>query len=308
MKKGCLITIIIFLILAIGLAGYLYYNVKIPVGSSGEQKLFEVKEGESTFEIADNLFSKSFIRNPTIFAYWVKIKGYELFPGLYYLRENMNMDEIAKPIANKDIQEYKITIPEGWRITQIAELLDEKKIIGKTEFLKSSEGLEGYLFPDTYRIPIKIAAQEMINKMRDDFSTRTKNLALSKDDVILASIVEREAKKDEDRAKIAGVYLNRLDENMYLGADPTIQYAKGNWEPLSSKDLKIDSPYNTYTHKGLPPTPICNPGLASLKAVKSPEKNGWFYFFHLKDGSTIFSSNSAEHEANIEKYKEQIAN
>jgi len=144
--------------------------------------------------------------------------------------------------------------------------------------------------------------------MQSNFTERTKDYQPSKDDIILASIVEREAKNDEDRAKIAGVFINRLEKNMYLGADPTIQYAKGDWELLTSKDLKIDSPYNTYINKGLPPTPICNPGLESIKAVKNPEKNGWYYFFHLQDGTTIFSKDAAEHDANKAKYKDQIAN
>jgi len=308
MKKGCLITIIIVLLLAISIVGWLYYNIKVPVGKSSENKFFEVKENESTFEIANNLKEKGFIRNPTVFAYLVKIKGVSLYPGLYYLRENMNLDEIVKPISTRDVQEYKITIPEGWRVTQIDEYLASKKIFSSGEFAKAAEGKEGYLFPDTYRVPIDINPSELVKKMSDNFSERTKDYKLSNSDIIIASIVEREAKKNEDRAKIAGVYLNRLNQNMYLGADPTIQYALGNWDPLSLADLKINSLYNTYINKGLPPTPICNPGLASIKSVLSPEKNGWFYFFNLKDGTAIFSHDAAEHDLNKAKYHDQIAN
>lgn len=308
MRKGCLITIIVILIVAVGITAYLYVNIKIPAGKLSDNVFFEVKDGDSTLDIADNLGKAGFIRSPWIFSYYVKLKGLILYPGIYYLRKNMTLDEIIAPIAKGEVEEYKITIPEGWRITQIADYLAERKILVKEDFLASANGHEGYLFPDTYRIPINITAAELVKKMMDNFYERTKNLKPTNGDVVLASIVEREAKKDNDRAKIAGVYLNRLDNNMYLGADPTIQYDKGSWNPITTKDLEIDSPYNTYLNKGLPPTPICNPGLKSLEAAKAPEKDGWLYFFHLQDGTTVFSASAEEHDQNKEKFKDKIAN
>ena len=226
---------------------------------------------------------------------------------MYYLRKNMSLDEIISPLAKNEIEEYKITIPEGWSVTQIADYLAEREIINRDDFIAAAKDYEGYLFPDTYRIPVNITAKELVNKMLDNFNERTKDYKPTKDDVILASIVEREAKRDEDRAKIAGVYVNRINNDMYLGADPTIQYAKGNWNPITLTDLKIDSPYNTYINKGLPPTPICNPGLKSIKAAVNPEKNNYLYFFNITDGSAIFSTSDAEHESNKEKYSDQIA-
>jgi UPF0755 protein len=306
-KKGCLIAIIILLIIAIGITIFFYVNIKIPPGKSNENILFEVKEGEGTIDISDRLKSEGFIRSSWIFSYYVKLKNVTLYPGMYYLRKNMTLDEIISPLAKNEIEEYKITIPEGWNVTQIADYLAEREIINRDDFIAAAKDYEGYLFPDTYRIPVNITAKELVSKMVDNFNERTKDYKPTKDDVILASIIEREAKRDEDRAKIAGVYVNRLNNDMYLGADPTIQYAKGNWNPITLTDLKIDSPYNTYTNKGLPPTPICNPGLKSIKAAVNPEKNNYLYFFNITDGSAIFSADANEHELNKEKYKDQIA-
>jgi len=309
MKKGCLITIIILLLAAVGFVGWLYFNIKIPIERGNNTNImYEVKEGEGSFEIGDGLKEKDLIRTPWVFAYWSKFRAVEIFPGIYYFQKGMNVEDMLAILKEKKIEEYKFTIPEGWRLTQIAEYLAEKKIAGKDEFTALAKDKEGYLFPDTYRVSVNATAKEIFEKMTDNFTTRVQGLSVTKDELTLASIVEREAARDADRAKIAGVYLNRLERDMYLGADPTIQYAKGNWEQLTSYDLEMKSPYNTYINKGLPPTPICNPGLASIKAVLKPEKNGWLFFFHLKDGTTIFSQNAQDHDASKAKYKDQIAN
>lgn len=309
MKKSILIAVIIILTVAIAGIWYIYFNLKVPMGKSGENQFFEVIEGQGTMEIAENLKEKGFIRSPWFFAIYVNLKNASLLPGIYYLRQNMTLNEIIEPISQGNVQEYKITIPEGWRITQIAQYLTNNKIVTYADFLQAAEGKEGYLFPDTYRIAIQSTAVEIVKKMEENFTERTKDLKVNKEDLILASIVEREAKKNEDRAKITGVYLNRLDKGMKLEADPTVQYAKGNWDAPSVKDLQsVNSAYNTYLYKGLPPGPICNPGLKSIEAAVKPEKNGYYYFFHLKDGSTIFSKTAEEHQANREKYADQIAN
>ena len=139
--------------------------------------------------------------------------------------------------------------------------------------------------------------------MKDNFKRRTAGLAITSKTVIIASIVEREAKKDADRPIIAGVYLNRLNSNIKLDADPTIQYAKGSWAAISVSDYQnVNSPYNTYLHAGLPPGPICNPGLKSIEATLSPTDTTYFYFLTTPDGQAIYSSTLAEQNANIKKY------
>ena len=143
---------------------------------------------------------------------------------------------------------------------------------------------------------------EVIELMRDNFDRRVKDLAIDEDLVILASIVEREARSDSDRTAIAKVYLNRLEIGMNLEADATVQYAKGNWRVISIDDYQsVISKYNTYLNPGLPPGPISNPGLASLKAVLTPDEHEYFYYFHAK-GQTFFSQTFSEHQAKVRQY------
>ena len=180
----------------------------------------------------------------------------------------------------------------------------------------ASEGKEGYLFPDTYRISAKASANEIIEKLTNNFKQKTAG-DVSQDVLTLASIVEREAKQDNERAKIAGVYQNRINIGMKLEADPTVQYGKDTnnakglvdfkyWQPISLADYTgVDSKFNTYLNAGLPPAPICNPGLKSIKASLNPEKHNYYYFFHLADGTAIYSKNLAEHNANKLKYQNE---
>ena len=196
--------------------------------------------------------------------------------------------------------ENLVRIPEGWRLTQIDAFLAEKGIIKKGELTKISSADEGYLFPDTYRFVLDVTPEEIRSMMIDNFNKKTDGLKISSQDIIIASIVEREAKFDEDRPKIAGIYLNRLAKGMKLEADPTVQYAKGSWEPITVSDYtSVQSPYNTYLHEGLPPGPICNPGLKSIEAVLHPEKSDYLYFFHQTDGHAVYSKTLEEHRAQL---------
>ncbi len=301
-KSWLIILIVVILFIGLPII-YYFYAVNVPKGGSNENVAFEIIDGETTLDIAERLKKKDLIHNNYTFALYVYLRDLNLIPGIYYLKKNMNLSQLLKPMSQGNIQEYKITIIEGWRREQIAQMLAENNIVNYEDFMKVSEGKEGYLFPDTYRLSIDITAAQIVNKLIENFNTRTSNLKVSSDDIILASIVEREAQKNEDRSKIAGVYKNRLDTNMRLEADPTVQYTKGtNWPKLKLADYKsVDSLYNTYLHKGLPPGPICNPGLASIKAVLNAEKNGYYYFLHLDDGTTLFAETLEEHNLNKQK-------
>lgn len=306
MKKVWLIIIISILTVVIGISAFGYNYIYKPVGQNGKEQFFEVVEGESTAEIALKLKNQGFVRSPLIFTFYARLTRAKILPGIYYLKQNMSIPQIIAPMISGNVEEYKITTIEGWRIEEIAQYLEKKGIVSREDFLAVSQGKEGYLFPDTYRVAKKVTAQELINLFLENFYHRTENLKITPEMVTLASIVEREAKREEDRAKIAGVYQNRLDAGMKLDADPTVQYAKGNWEPLKVSDYKsVDSLYNTYLHAGLPPGPICNPGLASIEAAISPEKSDYYYFFHLADGTTIFSKTQKEHEENLVKYNDR---
>ncbi len=295
----CFIVLIIIILLPIM---YYFYATKIPAGKSSQNISFEIFEGETTLDIGESLKQKKLIHNKYIFALYVYFKNINLIPGIYYLQSNMTLDQILDPVSKGNVQENKITIIEGWRREQIAQMLAENNIVEFDEFMKFSEGKEGYLFPDTYRISVNANAQEIVNKLTENFQNKTKDLSVTKNDLILASIVEREAKTNDERPQIAGLYTNRLNINMKLDADPTIQYAKGSWDPIKLSDYKdVNSPYNTYLYRGLPPGPICNPGLASIKAVLEPEKHKYFYFLHSKDNQIFFAETLEEHNQNKQK-------
>lgn len=302
MSKNLKLIIVILAILAI-LVGLI-----LPVISSiywfkpDKENIFSVKQGEGTREIAKSLQDTKAINSAFIFSSYVYANQYLLQVGVYKITPNMNLCQIVQMMHEGKIEEYIVTIPEGWRATQIDELLSQKGIIIKGEFIKVATAKEGYLFPDTYRFPLKTSAGAILKIMTDNFAKKTEGLKITKDVVTLASIVEREAKLDSDRAKIAGVYTNRLNIGMKLDADPTIQYGKGNWNPISKTDYKnFQSAYNTYLHPGLPPTPICNPGLKSLQAALNPEKHDYYYFFTKADSQAVFSKTYQEHLDNLKK-------
>jgi UPF0755 protein len=230
-----------------------------------------------------------------------------------------------------------VTVPEGLRSEEVALLMEREGIVSAEEFraaLASEKydfgflaerppgaGLEGYLFPATYGFSRGVTAEEMVRRMLAAFDEQVtpelrqaaQNAGLTLHEAVtLASIIEREAVKAEERPVIAGVFLNRLRLGMPLDADPTVQYALANdsanverfgfWKQgLTLEDLQVDSPYNTYVNGGLPPGPICNPGLASLEAVAHPAQTGYLYFVARDDGSHVFAETLEEHQRNVEE-------
>ena len=302
MKKIIIIIAGVLLALAVGILIVFLYTLNHQ--GRGEVKEFIVRGGQTTREIAHNLEKDNLISSALVFEIYAKLNGKLIQVGVYKFSPEQSLKEIFNTLAQGKASEYLVTIPEGWRLTQIDEYLSSKQIIKAGDLIKIASADEGYLFPDTYRFLPHSDAQEVRQAMLDNFKKKTTGLAVTREVVILASIVEREAKFDEDRAKIAGVYFNRLTSQMKLEADPTVQYAKGSWEPIKTADYRnIASSYNTYLHFGLPPGPICNPGLKSIEAVLAPEKNGWLYFFHLEDGQTIYSATIEEHQDNLKKHQ-----
>ena len=303
MKK--IILIIFIALFIIVMAGVIFVDFSLNHRGSGPETDFIILEGQTTKQIARELKSKDLITNATVFAYYAKYKAALMQIGTYKLSNSTNMKGIlAKLTSGKSDQDF-ITIPEGYRVTQIDELLASKGIIKAGELTKIAASDEGYLFPDTYRFTPNITAAEIKKQMMDNFFKKTEGLKVTPEVVNLASIVEREAKFDEDRPKIAGVYANRLAQNMKLEADPTIQYAKGNWNPIKVSDYhSFISPYNTYLNIGLPPGPICNPGLKSLQAALNPDQtNSYLFFINAPDGHAYFAKTLQEQEDNIKKYQ-----
>ena len=292
--------IALVLFLAAGTAvGIFIYQLSPVSASSADQVDFKVVSGQSSKEIADTLKSQNLIKNSYLFYIYLKATKSNTLPGLYKLSPSMSASDIADLIASGKFETVTITIPEGWRASQIANYVAEKGLSDVKDFKTEGEKNEGYLFPDTYNVKKDITTDELIKLMKDNFDTKTKDLKITPETVILASIVEREAQNDEERSQIAGVYTNRMNKGMLLQADPTIQYAKGDWTaPTLEEYHSVISPYNTYLNPGLPPGPICNPGLASIKAALNPDKSDYLFFFHAK-GQIFLSKTAAEHEAKV---------
>lgn len=314
MKKRIAIFFLFSLFL-LGLFFLWFKEATLPANPiSNASQIFIVKKGESIRQIANNLKKEGLIREPLAFFLLVKNKGVEknIQAGDFRLKPSMNLYEVIEELKHGTLDVW-VTILEGWRVEEIALKLAAELSIPEQEFLKYAQ--EGYMFPDTYLLPRQASASALAKIMRNNFEKRAveslnlKGVNLHKI-VILASLVEREAKLEEDRPKVASVLLNRLEIGMKLDIDATVQYALGYQEEektwwkkaLSKEELIIDSPYNTYKNKGLPPTPIANPGLSSIKAVVNPAKTDYLYYLSDKEGEMHYAKTLREHNENIEKY------
>lgn len=306
------------LLLIVLLFGAWLNFAKAPASDSKDFKYFEVKKGEGARQIAKRLKSENLVKSDLAFYIQSKIDSNQTIKmGYYKLSENLSVDEVLKKFYDGEVDGFSITIPEGFRVLQVAKLLEEKAGIDSQKFIDSATGTEGMLFPDTYVFPRNFDTSKMVKEMKDNFDKRTEKLKPNYDQIIMASIVEREAKNDNERMKIAAVYKNRLDANMLLQADPTIRYALDSQEYLSKKSVNftfwkgiaksdyqnVQSSFNTYKNRGLPPAPICNPGLKSMEAVLNPEKNfDAIYFFHDKNQEIHFSKTYDEHLRAIQQF------
>jgi UPF0755 protein len=303
---------------------------------------FVVDMGETAASIAGRLQDLGLITDATLFRRFLQYNGLDasLEAGEYQLRRNMTMREIAEALQHSRLQEVTITIPEGWRAEQVADLLTAENIMDGSVFLAAvrqgvtidhpllsdrpaGAGFEGYLFPDTYRLPAQATPGDLLKRMLDNMQGRLpigwegmgSAQGLNFYEVLtVASIVEREAVVPEERPTIASVYLNRLQEGMYLQADPTVQYAMGYqpetgqwWKtPVTLEEYQnVNSPYNTYLYPGLPPGPICSPGADSILAVLQPAQTPYLFFVARGDGSHVFAETLEEHERNIQLYQGQ---
>ncbi len=292
------------------------YQVETPLSKGAEERIFIVEQGRGSEEIAENLRTQGFISNKwAFFCYvWLRGKSTKLQAGGYNLSPSMSISEIAKKILEGDIIKdwIKVTIPEGWSIKKIEERLVALRLIKPGEKLPKEE--EGYLFPDTYYFYEEATIEQIIKKMRDNFDRKVdeklkkeieKQEKTLNEIIILASIIQNEVMSVKDMKIVAGIFYNRLEIGMALQSDATVNYVTGKGERRpSAQDIKIDSPYNTYIHRGLPPGSISNPGLDAIKAAIYPEDTDYLYFLNSLDGTTIFSKTLDEHNENKRKYFE----
>ncbi len=322
-------------------------DLYVPPGNDPRQRPFRIDPGEPARFVAARLAQEGFVTDPDLFNLYLRVTGAErqIEAGNFMLASTMTMPEVAVALENALFEEISVTLPEGMRAEEIAERLSTANVIeedvflaavrdpralslfGDYDFLQNlpaGAGLEGFLFPDTYRFPVLAATPELVLRpFLDNFADRvgSKNLVggssglSGRDLVTLASIVEREAVSADERPLIASVYINRLNNKCpevggpYLQADPTVQYARGTvgdwwWKPQSVEEYaSVQSPFNTYLNPGLPPGPIANPGLSAITSTRDPAQTGYCFFVATgEDGRHVFAQTFGEQQQNLQIY------
>ncbi len=323
-----LLAITVFVIF---LGGFVYGLAQPVSSAAGEPVPIIVKPGMSADEIGNLLYKQGVIKSVVLFQMAIKVQGAQnlLQAGEYAFTKDMSVQQIVGILAKGETSYRLLTIPEGYTIDQIANLIAEKKMGSAVKFkaaaqvsatfgyMEARTGVEykaeGYAFPDTYRVSKGMTEEQILEMMVHQFDEqftpemrqKTTEMGLTIGNVItLASLVEKEAQLDKDRPIIAGVFLKRLRLGMPLQSCATIQYILGYPKPeLSIQDTEIASPFNTYQNAGLPPGPIANPGLAAINAVLNATETDYLYFVADKHGAHHFSQTYEEHLATIEKVR-----
>lgn len=321
-----IIVLILIVLGLISLLGYYLYQINTPASQAEGQKVIEIAPGSTSEAIASQLKTAGLIRDERIFLLYVKIGPAHglLKPGPYALKSNMTTVQIVDYLNSGKIAVKTITFPEGLTIKQMAARYEKAEFGTKSEFIDATKqhydfkflaerpagsSLEGYLFPDTYTIKINASAQDLVTQMLTTFETKAwsqlSNTQVQKYSsyqlLTLASVVEHEGLTDKDRAMIAGVFFNRLSRGMKLESDVTISYVTER-KQVTAADLQKISPYNSYKTAGLPPSPICNPGLSAIRAVAEPTASDYLYFLADNQNKVYFAKTYAEHQDNISKY------
>lgn len=317
-KKTGRTLIILLLIIIIALASMFISTIKKPLKLS-DSEVVNVQDGDSFYSIINRLSNEKKIKSPFIIKIYTKLTGLnlEVIPGNHTLDKSMSINEIVETLKDtSNTNAITVTIPEGFNVEDIAARLEEKGICTKDEFLNAVKSyplpsyvkdnsdkrynLEGFLFPDTYNFEIGVQPEyiieAMINRFEEVWGEITEGLDIKEDDIEniinVASIIEKEARVDEDRPLIASVIYNRLEQDMPLQIDATVIYAHGYYiESVRNRHLAIESKYNTYLHKGLPVGPICNPGAPSIKAALNPDNTNYLFYLLASDDEHYFTDN-----------------
>jgi len=284
--------------------------------------LIDISKGESANSIAEKLYEKKVIRSKQVYYLYVKFTNIDktLSFGKYHFSGKLSFPDVLEILKLGKVVLRKVTIPEGLTVKKTAKILSQYGFVDQEKFItlctdslfaKKQTGfsvrtLEGFLYPETYHFPYEVSEQYIIKALVQEFFKQTQDFDFvpNKDlsfyeTLILASIVEREARFRDEQPTIASVYLNRIKYNYKLQADPTVAYALEEQGKLRRKiyyrDLNIDSPYNTYKNFGLPPSPICSPAVSAIKAVLKPAETDYFFFFANGSGRHEFNQTYQQH-------------
>jgi UPF0755 protein len=332
-KKKNIFPIVVITIFLVVASGFVYYAFWFPYQSrSNAPKVVSIAKNSSVKQIAKQLYDSDIISNDLAFIIVVKVMGMQtkLLHGTYTFNNNLsNIDVLNMLVAGAPIPLVKITIREGLTIKQMASLIHNKyqmdsakflSLINNKEFIKESlkldiPNLEGYLFPNTYILEDKPSEKKlihlMVNEIKKIFNDSLIQIMNQKklnihSVLTMASIIEGESRKEDERAKISGVYHNRLKKQMPLEADPTVQYSISDGpRRLFFRDYKTVSPYNTYLHYGLPPGPINNPGLNSILAAIDPEEHNYLFFVADGTGGHFFTTTFSDHKKAIREIRKK---
>lgn len=313
--KIILLFVFVFIIFSIGIISYLRYRCSAPDNFPINVPI-TIEQGTEIKKITEILENENVVKSKMLLYYILVLfhDPTDIKASTYIFETPLNTSDVAKRLTEGDFDTnlLRFTHFEGERVTQIAERASETlSNFNKERFIEEAEKSEGKLFPDTYFIPASYDDLDLLNLMINTFEIKIENLQqeieknpLTLDEIIiLASIIEREANDKESMKLVSSVLQNRLKINMALQADASIEYILN--KPLSEltpEDLEIDSPYNTYLNTGLPPTPIGNPGIDSIKAVLEPANTNYFYYITDNDGVFHYAETYREHLINIEKY------
>lgn len=287
------------------IAGFFYIKTLFlaPLSDSSKES-FMVNKGSSVSLIGKNLEKAGLVKSGIVFKFYVQVTNSQnkIQAGEFELSKNLSLIQIVEKLK-KGPQEIWVTIPEGLRREEIG--MKFKTILAKDdefykEFLEITKNKEGYLFPDSYLFPKEATATQIVNRMLTTFDKKVSDITYNQ--VIVASMLERETFADSEKPIVAGILYKRIENDWPLQVDATLQYIKGDWKPVYSADKELKSPFNTYKNLGLPPSPISNPGLSSILASMSPEESEYWYYIHDNDGKIHFAKDLDEHNANIRKY------
>ena len=332
--KKLVVVLLVLLAICAAAGGWFYFNIDRPYkGYDGAEQLVEIPPGSGSATIARRLADAGVVQDVSRFriALWVTGAGRRLQAGEYRFDRPMSPRQVVDKIARGEVFVTPLTFREGLTIRQMATLYESKGFGDGREFIAAASrgalvqdldpaarDLEGYLFPDTYTLPRRATAEQLVTRMVAGFrkaltpdivdAARAKGHSI-RQLVTLASIVEKETGHKAERPLVAAVYANRLKIGMGLQCDPTVIYAlerAGRYDGnLTREDLQFDSPYNTYRYAGLPPGPIASPGRASLAAAASPAAVPYLYFVSKNDGSHAFAETLEQHNRNVQQYQVQ---
>ena len=298
-KAKIFIGAIVFFVLAGNI--WLFFMSAPKNFPSGQAVMIE--KGIGLAEISGKLKEAGLVRSKYAFALYARAfgKSKKIKYGKYLFNEPVSVFTLTSRLAKGEFgfKPVKVVIPEGLTVKEIAELFIAFENFDKKEFLEKTKDLEGYLFPDTYLFLPSAETDQIIGTMEDNFKNKVGGV--EKDIVIVASLIEKEVPDSDDRKIVSGILWKRLKIGMALQVDAVFPYITGKQKVLSD-DLKIDSPYNTYLYKGLPPGPIANPGLDAIETARNPKESPYLYYLSGKDGKTHFAKTFAEHLRNKEKY------